>query len=117
MKLIWSTLYDGVKDRRNGMFFLLTGPATLVALVLAFKLLNRLNAGTLLPYALVVGSAGLVWGIVRLCRAPSCRRVRRERQVLSLHERHVARSKLRPCESTFKSVKPVLRPPDTDLKM
>jgi hypothetical protein len=123
MKSIWSKLYDDTKDRRYAALFVLVPLAIficlsiLAGLVESSEILEHVTEGELL------WAGGLVVGWVFVCVVVTIRRSRKhrpehwERRELSCDERRVARSKLKSGMNKFKSVKPVSRPLDLDLKM
>jgi hypothetical protein len=123
MKSIWSTLYDDAKDRRYAALFILVPLAIFICLsilagfVEGLGISEHITEGELLwAGGLVVGWA-LVWVFVTIRRARKRQHERWERHELSCDERRVARSKLKSGLNKFNSVKPAVRPPDTDLKM
>ena len=123
MKSVWSRLYDDAKDRRYAVLFVLAPLAIficlsiLAGLVEGSDILEHVTEGELLwAGGLVVGCA-LVGVIVAIRRLRKHRPEGWERRELSCDERRVARSKLKSGMNKFNSVKPVVRPLDTDLKM
>lgn len=123
MKSIWSKLYDDAKDRRYAFLFVLAPLAIficlsiLAGLVEGVEILKHITEGKLLWVGgLVVGWA-LVWGVVTIRRPRKHRTEHWERRELSCDERRTARSKLKSGMNKFNSVKPEVRPLDTDLKM
>jgi hypothetical protein len=124
MKPIWSMLYDNAKDRRYGVLFLFAPLALVGAVALAVGLLTLLDVAGLLPYALCGIALWFVWMVVKLvCKVvrlfcePERQREGWQRHELSCNEKRVAQSKLKSGMNKFKSVKPVSRPLDLDLKM
>ena len=123
MKSIWSKLYDDAKDRRYAVLFVLAPLAIIICSSILVGIAENLVKSELVTEGevlwvggLVVGWA-LVWLVIAIRRVRSRQPERSGRHELSCDERRVARSKLKSGTNKFKSVKPVSRPLDLDLKM
>jgi len=126
MNPFWKAFFEDFRERgRDATPFLFTLAALVGLLIVGaiFEEIVRDPAVTdfmlqTLPWAgVVVVVWALILIVVAIRRARNRERERLERQELSCDELRVARSKLKSGINKFKSVKPVSRPLDLDLKM
>jgi hypothetical protein len=126
MDPFWKSFFEDFRERgRDATPFLFTLAALVVLLIVGgiFDEITRDPAVAdfmrrALPWAGTIAVVGiLVSVIMAIRRARNRRRERWQRHELSCDEWRVARSKLKSGLNKFNSVKPVSRPPDTDLKM
>jgi len=118
MDPFWKTFCEDVKDRgRDATPFLVT-LAALAGLCIAIGIVGETQlVGFIMPASFCAGVFVMIWAFVMFWRTRNRRRETGERRELSSDELRVARSKLKSGLNGFKSVRPVIRPPDTDLKI
>jgi hypothetical protein len=126
MDPFWKSFFEDFRERgRDATPFLFTLAALVGLLIVGaiFDDLTRDPAVTgfmlrTLPWAgAIVAVVMVVLVVTAIRRARGRKRERWQRRELSCDEWRVARSKLKSGSNDYNSVKPVSRPPDTDLKM